>query len=67
MSWKILAVINKCLILVIIRLSQNTMMTQANQSFDETGSIAIEEFARLKPKVYLFLVDDNSEHKKPKA
>ena len=34
---------------------------------DETGSIAIEEFARLKPKMYLFFVDDNSEHKKPKA
>ena len=30
---------------------------------DETGSVAIEEFVRLEPKMYSFLVD-NSEHKK---
>ena len=30
---------------------------------DETGGVAIERFVRLKPKMYLFLVD-NSEHKK---
>ena len=29
----------------------------------ETGSVAIEEFLGLKPKMYSFLVDDNSEHK----
>ena len=28
---------------------------------------AIKEFVRLKPKMYLFLVDDNSEHKKAKG
>ena len=33
---------------------------------DETGGVAIEEFGRLKPKMYLFLVGDNSEHKKTK-
>ena len=33
---------------------------------DETGSVAIEEFVRLKPKMYSFLVD-NSEHKKSKG
>ena len=33
---------------------------------DETGSVAIEEFGGLKPKMYLFLVGDNSEHKKTK-
>ena len=33
---------------------------------DETASVAIEEFFRLKPKVYSYLVDDNSEHKKAK-
>ena len=33
---------------------------------DETGSVAIEEFARFKAKMYLFLVDHNSEHKKSK-
>ena len=30
---------------------------------DETGGVATEEFFGLKPKMYLFLVDDNSEHK----
>ena len=34
---------------------------------DETGCIAIEELVGLKPKMYLFLVDDNSEHKKAKG
>ena len=34
---------------------------------DETGSIAIEEFAGLNPKMHSFLVDDNSEHKKAKG
>ena len=33
---------------------------------DETGSVAIKEFVGLKPKLYSFLVDDNSEHKKKK-
>ena len=34
---------------------------------DETAGAAIEEFVGLKPKVYSFLVDDNSEHKKAKV
>ena len=29
--------------------------------------VAIEEFVRLKPKVYSYLVDDNSERKKGKG
>ena len=32
---------------------------------DETGGVAIQEFIGLKPKLYLFLVDNN-EHKKAK-
>ena len=31
---------------------------------DETAVEAITEFVGLKPKTYLFLVDDNNEHKK---
>ena len=31
---------------------------------DETAGVAIEEFAGLKPKMYLYLVDDNSEYKR---
>ena len=34
---------------------------------DQTGGVAIEEFVELKPKMYSFLVDDNSEHKKAKG
>ena len=33
----------------------------------ETSSIAIEEFGELKAKMYLFLIDGNSEHKKAKG
>ena len=31
---------------------------------DEKAGVAIEEFVELKPKMYLFLVDYSSEHKK---
>ena len=34
---------------------------------DQTVGVAIEEFVRLKPKIYSYLVDDNSEHKKAKG
>ena len=34
---------------------------------DETASFAIEEFFRLKPKMYWHLVDDKSEPKKAKS
>ena len=33
---------------------------------DETGGIMIEEFVRLKSKIYSFMVSDNNEHKKSK-
>ena len=33
---------------------------------DETAGVAIKEFVVLKPKMYSYLVDDNSEHKKQK-
>ena len=33
---------------------------------DEIRGVAVEEFVRLKPKMYSFLVDDNSKHKKEK-
>ena len=34
---------------------------------DETAGVANEEFVGLKPKMYSYLVDDNSEHKKTKG
>ena len=38
----------------------------AGKRKDETGGIAIEELVGLKPKMYSFLVNDSSEHKKVK-
>ena len=32
----------------------------------KTSGVAMEEFVRLKPKMYSYLADDNSEHKKAK-
>ena len=32
----------------------------------KTAGVAIEEFLRLKPKMYWYFVDDNSDHKKAK-
>ena len=34
---------------------------------DETSGVAIKEFVSLKPKMYSFLVEDSSEHKKAKG
>ena len=34
---------------------------------EETGGVKIEEFLGLKPKVYSFLVEDNSQHKKARG
>ena len=34
---------------------------------DETGGATIKEFVELKPKLYSFLVDVSSEHKKAKS
>ena len=34
---------------------------------DETAGVTIEEFFGLKPKMYPYLIDDNSEHKKAKG
>ena len=33
---------------------------------DEVAGVAIEEFVGLNPNMYLYLADDNSEHKKIK-
>ena len=34
---------------------------------DEVGGVAIEYFVGLKPKMYSYLADDNSKHKKEKG
>ena len=33
----------------------------------ETAGVAIKEFVELKPKMYSYLVNDNSQHKKEKG
>ena len=43
----------------------NKLVTEKTKN--ETGGVAIQEFVGLKPKMYSFLVDDNSEHKKQKV
>ena len=58
---KLLVKITKCLILIIIQLKPKYY------DEDETGEVAIEEFVGLKSKMYSFLVDNSSEHKKAKA
>ena len=34
---------------------------------NKTAGVAIEEFVRLKPKMYSFLVDNNREHEEAKS
>ena len=58
MFMKILARAKKCLISVIIQLSQNIMMIIKD---------VIKEFVRFKSKMSSFLVDDSGEHKKAKG
>ena len=68
MSMKILVALRKCLISVIVRLTQNTMTVQQISLLkmkDETGGVANEPFAS-ESKKYSFLVDNN-EHKKVKG
>ena len=68
---KILVKTKKCLILVIIHLSQKFMMIQnklvVGKMNDEAADIPIKEFLGLKPKMHSFLVDGNIEHKKSKG
>ena len=67
---KILAAIKKLFVLVIILIiiSKSKYYDDSNKSViskikDETGGVEIKEFIGLKPKMYLFLVD-NSEQKR---
>ena len=67
---KTLATRKKCLTLVIIHKSKyndNSNKLVVGKMKDETAGVAIEEFVWLNPKMYLYLVDDNSEHKKAKC
>ena len=45
----------------------NSNKLLAGKMKDEAAGVAIEELVGLKPKMYLYLVDDNSEHKKAKG
>ena len=67
MSIKILAAIKKYLInnLTKSKYYDNSNKLIIGKMTDETAGVAIEEFVGLKPKMYLFLLD-NIEHKKAK-
>ena len=57
MYLKILGRLKRCLILAIILLSHNIMAIKTNKLVvgkmkDETIGVAINEFVRLKPKMY---------------
>ena len=44
--------------------SSNKLVTDKTEN--KTNGPAIKEFARLNPEMYIFLVDNNTEHKKVK-
>ena len=44
----------------------NTNKLLAGKMKNETVGVAIEEFVELKPNMYSYFVNDNSEHKKAK-
>ena len=57
MPMKILATINKFLVLVIIQLSQNMVIQKkivVGEMKHETASVLTEEFPGLKPKMYSY-------------
>ena len=66
MIMKILVRIKKFLILIFIYYDDSNKLV-AGKMKNETGGNVIEEFVVLKQKMYSFLVDDNSEHKKAKG
>ena len=45
----------------------NSNKLVAGKMKDKTAGVAIEESVGLKPKMYSYLIDDNSEHKKAKS
>ena len=53
--------------LIIIQVSQNILIIVVGKMKDETAGVAIEKIVGLNPKIYSYLVDDNSEHKKEKG
>ena len=46
---------------------ENSNKLVVGEMKDETAGIAIEEFVGLRPNIYSYLVDDNSEHKMAKG
>ena len=66
MPMKILATIKKCLILVIIQPTPSIMMISDKLVVCKMKEKKITccELVGLKPKMYSYLINDNSEHKK---
>ena len=67
---KILAMIKKCFTCKYSTKSKyydNSNKLVVGKMKDETAGVAVEEFGGLKPKMYSYLVDHNSEQKKAKG
>ena len=68
MPMKILATIKKCFYLSTYltksKYYDNSKKLMVEKMKDKTAGVAIEEFVGLKPKMYSYLVNDNSEIKK---
>ena len=67
---KILVRIKKWLISVIVQVESNYYDSNklvVGKMKDKTAGVAITEFVGLKLKIYSFLGDDSSEHKKAKG
>ena len=45
----------------------NSKKLKVDEFKDEAAGVTIEEFVGIKPKLYSYLLDDNSEHKKAKG
>ena len=70
MPMKILATIKKCFYLSAYltksKYYDNSKKLVVEKMKDKAAAVAIKEFVGLKPKMYSYLVNDNSEHKKAK-
>ena len=71
MPMKILAAIKKMFDLsnysTKLKYYDNSNKSVVGKIKDETASVAIEESVGLKPKMYSYLINDNSEHRKAKG
>ena len=66
-SIKTLGTKNKCNYSTNSIYHDNSSKLVVSKMKDETAGVGVEEFVGLKPKMYLYLVDNNSERKNDRA